>query len=62
MSTEDLAATGNWGLHDLKLALAWTHAEIPLFGGDPDAITMIGHGTGAALVSLMMLNPENRGN
>ncbi|OWA50895.1 putative Liver carboxylesterase 1 [Hypsibius exemplaris] len=60
LSTEDKTATGNWGLHDLKLALKWTNINVANFGGNPGKITLIGHSTGAALVSMMMLDPDNR--
>ena len=42
----------------------WIKENIKFFGGDPNSITMIGHGTGAALVSHLMNSPitKSQGN
>jgi hypothetical protein len=34
--------------------------NISEFGGDPGCVTMMGHGTGAALVSLLLLSPVSQ--
>uniref|UniRef100_A0A1I8I0S3 COesterase domain-containing protein n=1 Tax=Macrostomum lignano TaxID=282301 RepID=A0A1I8I0S3_9PLAT len=39
---------------DLRDAVQWVHANAAQFGGDPASITLMGHGYGAALVSLLM--------
>lgn len=38
------AASGNFGLWDLRMALEWTHANIHLFGGNVNNITAGGSG------------------
>ena len=38
-------------------ALLWIQENVRQFGGDPNSITLIGHGTGANLVSLLMISP-----
>lgn len=47
----------NFGLVDQIAALLWVQENIAAFGGDPDKITVFGHGTGAACASLLMLSP-----
>lgn len=42
------AASGNFGLWDLRMALEWTHANIHLFGGNVKNITAGGSGQLAA--------------
>jgi neuroligin len=38
-------------------ALVWLKDNIGGFGGDSNRITLSGHGTGAALVNLLMISP-----
>jgi neuroligin len=38
-------------------ALVWLKDNIGSFGGDSNRITLSGHGTGAALVNLLMISP-----
>nr|XP_014090234.2 liver carboxylesterase 1 [Bactrocera oleae] len=40
--------TGNLGLQDQHLALLWIQSNIQHFGGDPNQITLLGHGTSGA--------------
>uniref|UniRef100_A0A646QC28 Acetylcholinesterase n=1 Tax=Hemiscolopendra marginata TaxID=943146 RepID=A0A646QC28_9MYRI len=58
LSTGDSYAPGNYGLLDLEMALEWIHANIQEFGGNPQHVTLLGHGAGAALVSHLLLNPR----
>lgn len=50
-------AQGNFGLVDQIAALLWIQENIAPFGGNPDSVTLFGHGTGAACTSLLMLSP-----
>ncbi|KAL0273604.1 UNVERIFIED_CONTAM: hypothetical protein PYX00_006237 [Menopon gallinae] len=42
---------------DLVAGLHWLRENIPAFDGDPDRITMLGHGTGAALANFIAVSP-----
>lgn len=42
---------------DQIAALQWVKDNIAAFGGDPSAVTLFGHGTGAVCASLLMLSP-----
>lgn len=39
---------------DQIAALHWIQENIAVFGGDPTNVTVLGHGTGAACVNLLM--------
>ncbi|CAF1394018.1 unnamed protein product, partial [Didymodactylos carnosus] len=45
---------GNYGLMDLYTGLHWVKNFIRYFNGDPNQITIFGHGTGANLASLLL--------
>ncbi|XP_054270706.1 neuroligin-4, Y-linked-like [Macrosteles quadrilineatus] len=47
----------NFGLFDQVAALEWVRVNIAKFGGDPRSVTLMGHGTGAACVSYLMISP-----
>jgi acetyl esterase/lipase len=47
-------------LSDVRGAIAWAHAHIRQFGGDPDTIVMAGSSAGAHLTSLCALGAEER--
>ncbi|KYB27545.1 neuroligin-3 [Tribolium castaneum] len=47
----------NFGLVDQIAALLWVKENIAEFGGDPDTVTLFGHGTGAVCANLLMLSP-----
>ncbi|CAH1118454.1 unnamed protein product [Phaedon cochleariae] len=51
---------GNFGLMDLMAGLHWLRENLSAFGGDPQRITLMGHGTGAALVNFIAVSPVAR--
>uniref|UniRef100_A0A1B0GDA2 Carboxylesterase type B domain-containing protein n=1 Tax=Glossina morsitans morsitans TaxID=37546 RepID=A0A1B0GDA2_GLOMM len=51
------SAQGNFGLMDLVAGLHWLKENLPAFGGDPQSITLLGHGTGAALANILVVSP-----
>lgn len=54
---EASSCAGNAGLTDLVAALNMLSNTLPSLGADPQAITLLGWGSGAALVSLLMASP-----
>ncbi|XP_022828122.1 uncharacterized protein LOC111357589 [Spodoptera litura] len=52
---------GNNGLLDQLAALQWIKDNIEDLNGDPSSVTLMGHGTGAACVSFLMLSPISNG-
>lgn len=48
----------NPALHDIVLALRWTHENIGAFGGNPEKITVAGQSSGGSLVSVLPLLDE----
>jgi len=55
------SAQGNFGLMDLVAGLHWLRENIPAFGGDAERITLMGHGTGAALSNIIAVSPVAKG-
>ena len=51
----------NPAIHDQVLALRWVHENIAAFGGDPDAVTLMGESAGGAAVLHLMCAPAARG-
>lgn len=49
--------TSNFGLLDQVAALLWLKDNIAEFGGDPNKVTLIGHGTGAIFANLLLISP-----
>ncbi|CAG7721119.1 unnamed protein product [Allacma fusca] len=47
-------SSGNYGLSDLLAALKWIHYNAEHFGGDRNQVTLLGHQSGATLVSALM--------
>ena len=62
LSLENSEAPGNLGLWDQNMALRWVQKNIAAFGGDPQKVTLMGHGCGAASVSMHMVAPTSKGN
>ncbi|KAL1494858.1 hypothetical protein ABEB36_010376 [Hypothenemus hampei] len=54
------SAQGNFGLMDLVAGLHWLRENLPAFGGDPERVTLMGHGTGAALVNFIAVSPVSK--
>ncbi|XP_012160753.2 carboxylesterase 1C [Ceratitis capitata] len=59
LAIDDGALAGNLGLQDQRLALLWIQHNIQNFGGNPNGIILLGHGTGGAPCALAhtLLNP-----
>lgn len=55
------SAQGNFGLMDLVAGLHWLRESVPAFGGDPENISLLGHGTGAALANILAVSPVSEG-
>ncbi|KAH1004868.1 hypothetical protein HUJ05_005636, partial [Dendroctonus ponderosae] len=51
------ARVANYGLMDQIAALHWVQQNIALFGGDPNNVTLAGHGSGAACINFLMISP-----
>jgi len=47
----------NFGLLDQIAALLWLRENIAAFGGDPNSVTLVGHGTGAIFANLLLISP-----
>lgn len=52
---------GNAGMFDQIEGLRWVNKFIKYFGGDPNAVTVVGESAGAASASFLMLAPQARG-
>jgi para-nitrobenzyl esterase len=51
---------GNLGLLDLAVALGWIRDHVAAFGGDPDAVTLMGESAGAHAIACLMSVPRYR--
>lgn len=54
----DDEAPGNFGLMDQAAALQWIKRNIKLFNGNPNSVTLMGHGSGAVSASLHLTSGE----
>jgi para-nitrobenzyl esterase len=54
-------SSGNYGLLDQLLALAWVKANVREFGGDPDRATVMGQSSGAVDICLLTASPLSQG-
>uniref|UniRef100_T1JJT3 Carboxylesterase type B domain-containing protein n=1 Tax=Strigamia maritima TaxID=126957 RepID=T1JJT3_STRMM len=61
LSSQSRTASGNYGLRDIIMALQWIQNNIYAFSGDSNRITLMGHGSGAAAVSLLVTSPLTKG-
>lgn len=52
---------GNFGLKDQNLALHWIYENIGAFGGDSQAVTLMGQSSGAASVQYQMISHRSNG-
>jgi len=58
---EEAGFTGNYGLFDQMTAIQWVRDNIASFGGDPDAITIMGQSAGGMSVQQHCLSPLTEG-
>jgi len=47
----------NYGIMDQMAVLQWIQENIVQFGGDPQRVTLFGHGTGAACIEYLTHSP-----
>jgi para-nitrobenzyl esterase len=52
--------SGNDGIRDQQLALAWVRRNIKAFGGDPSNVTISGESAGSVSACLHMVSPASR--
>lgn len=57
-TTGDGESPGNYGLMDQSAALVWVSRNIKLFKGNPAAVTLMGHGSGAVSTALHLTSGE----
>ena len=61
LSTGDSNAPGNYALLDQVAALRWVQENIRAFGGNPNEVTIMGHGYGGVMVNLLLISPVTKG-
>ena len=60
-SATDGRRRGNYGLYDVIAVLRWLHDNIVAFGGDPDRVSVAGHGIASDFVDLLTVSPLAKG-
>lgn len=60
MHAPDFNITGNNGLYDQQMALIWLQKYVKHFGGNPNAITLMGWSAGGASVSYHLYSNASR--
>ncbi len=58
LAGSDYAGSGNQGILDIALALAWVNQNITAFGGDPDNVMIFGESGGGAKTACLYAMPE----
>ena len=61
MSTGTESVPGNNGIKDVREALRWIQENIRDFNGDPNSVTLIGHGAGGIIVHHLALSKSTEG-
>lgn len=61
LTTGDSNAPGNYATLDQVAALHWLRENVAAFGGNPNLITLMGQGYGAAMVNLLLVSPVTKG-
>jgi para-nitrobenzyl esterase len=61
LSTNDITVDDNLFLRDLVMALRWVRANIAVFGGDPENVTIFGESAGAHAVATLLAVPAAKG-
>ncbi|KAL3244374.1 hypothetical protein MRX96_047222, partial [Rhipicephalus microplus] len=56
--SRDDNGTSNMGVRDVLLAWQWTRTHIGAFGGDPSNVVPLGHASGSAMISELLLKPR----
>ncbi|XP_025425230.1 neuroligin-4, Y-linked-like [Sipha flava] len=56
-SPNSRARVSNYGLMDQIAVLHWVQQNIAPFGGDPDNVSLMGHGPGAACINFLLISP-----
>lgn len=59
LTTEDENADGNYGIWDVLKLIDFVRKYIHFFNGNENNINLVGSGSGAAIVSLLMLSPHS---
>lgn len=61
LATGDAASPGNYGLKDQTMALRWINQHIGAFGGDPNAVTLMGQSAGSVAVNYHLVSKHSEG-